>query len=73
MTINKQQIALVLSSGGAKGYAHIGVIRALEESGARITLVAGTSMGAPVGVLYAVGKPDNEEYNQYLKVMQEAD
>lgn len=58
MNHNKQNIALVLSSGGAKGYAHIGVIRALEESGARITSVAGTSMGALVGGLYAAGKLD---------------
>lgn len=58
MTNNKQNIALVLSSGGAKGYAHIGVIRALEESGARITSIAGTSMGALVGGLYAAGKLD---------------
>lgn len=58
MIYSRQNIALVLSSGGAKGYAHIGVIRALEESGARITFIAGTSMGALVGGLYAAGKLD---------------
>lgn len=50
------KIALVLSAGGAKGYAHIGVIRAIEKSGATITSIAGTSMGALVGGLYAAGK-----------------
>ena len=51
-------IALVLSSGGAKGYAHIGVIKAIEEMGYTISSVAGTSMGALVGGLYAAGKLD---------------
>lgn len=54
MQTNK--IALVLGAGGAKGYAHIGAIRAIEESGATITSIAGTSMGALVGGLYAAGK-----------------
>lgn len=53
---NNSKVALALSSGGAKGYAHIGVIRAIEECGAKITSIAGTSMGALVGGLYAAGK-----------------
>lgn len=53
--INKSA-ALVLGSGGAKGYAHIGAIKAIEESGYTITSIAGTSMGALVGGLYAAGK-----------------
>lgn len=48
MNIPKLPISLVLSSGGAKGYAHIGAIKAIEESGYIITSIAGTSMGALV-------------------------
>lgn len=50
-----QQVGLVLSGGGAKGCTHIGVIRALEEEGIPIDYVAGTSMGAIVSSLYAMG------------------
>lgn len=53
-----KKIALVLSSGGAKGYAHIGAIKAIEEKGYEITSIAGTSMGALIGGLYAAGKLD---------------
>ena len=49
-------MALVLGSGGARGLAHIGVIRALEAAGARIETVSGSSMGALVGGIYATGK-----------------
>lgn len=66
-TPQPQDIALVLSAGGAKGYAHIGVIKALEESGNRITSIAGTSMGALVGGLYAAGKL--EEAFEWLKTL----
>lgn len=55
---NQTKVALALSSGGAKGYAHIGVIKAIEETGAQITSIAGCSMGAMVGGLYAAGKLD---------------
>ena len=47
--------ALVLSGGGAKGIAHIGVLRALDSLGVRPDLVVGTSMGAIIGALYASG------------------
>ncbi|MES2123446.1 MAG: patatin-like phospholipase family protein [Gemmatimonadota bacterium] len=47
--------ALVLSGGGAKGFAHIGVIKALDAAGVRPDLVVGTSMGAVIGALYASG------------------
>lgn len=53
---HKKQVALVLSSGGARGYAHIGAIKALEERGYEITSVAGASMGALVGGVYCAGK-----------------
>ena len=51
-------IALVLGSGGARGLAHIGAIRALEEKGFSIDCIAGSSMGALVGGMYAAGKLD---------------
>lgn len=54
-TPHKQDVALVLASGGAKGFAHIGAIEALEENGYRITSLAGTSMGALIGGIYAAG------------------
>lgn len=53
---DKQKVALVLSSGGARGFVHIGAIEALEEAGFEITSVAGTSMGALIGGMYAAGK-----------------
>lgn len=49
------KIGLVLSGGAARGLAHIGVLKALEEQGVRIDAIAGTSMGAVVGGLYASG------------------
>lgn len=60
--IFSQKVALVLSGGGAKGAAHIGVIRALEEQQIPIDYVVGTSIGAIVGALYAIGyTPDEME------------
>lgn len=52
----KKNIALVLSSGGARGFAHIGAIKVLERKGYNITSVAGTSMGALIGGIYASGR-----------------
>jgi NTE family protein len=49
------RVAIVLSGGGAKGLAHIGVLRVLEEAGLSPQIVTGTSMGALVGGLYAIG------------------
>jgi NTE family protein len=54
------RIGLVLSGGGARGLAHIGVIRALEERNIKIHAITGTSMGAIVGALYASGKTTDE-------------
>jgi NTE family protein len=48
-------IGLALSSGGAKGFAHIGVIQVLEENDIEVDVIAGSSMGAYVGALYAFG------------------
>jgi NTE family protein len=49
------KVGLVLSGGGAKGLAHIGALKAIEEAGVRIDYIGGTSMGAIVGALYASG------------------
>lgn len=51
----RPRFALVLSGGGAKGLAQIGVLKALEEAGLRPDLIVGTSMGAIIGTLYAAG------------------
>lgn len=52
----KPVVALVLGSGGARGYAHIGVIEALEQQGIRPDFIVGTSAGSIVGSIYASGK-----------------
>ncbi len=57
---DRPKVGLVLSGGGAKGIAHIGVLKALEESGIRPDYIAGTSMGAIVGGLYAIGYSADE-------------
>ncbi|WP_373057357.1 patatin-like phospholipase family protein [Zunongwangia sp. H14] len=54
------KVGLVLSGGGAKGLAHIGVLKVLEEAGVRIDYIGGTSMGAIIGGLYASGYTANE-------------
>ncbi|MCD8166168.1 MAG: patatin-like phospholipase family protein [Bacteroides sp.] len=55
-----QKVGLVLSGGGAKGLTHVGIIRALEENNIPIDYVTGTSMGAIVGSLYAMGYSPDE-------------
>ncbi|MCV6629528.1 MAG: patatin-like phospholipase family protein [Flavobacteriaceae bacterium] len=52
---DKPKVGLVLSGGGAKGFAHIGALKIIEEAGVEVDYVAGTSMGAIVGALYASG------------------
>ena len=79
--LKAQRVGLVLSGGGAKGLTHIGVIRALEESGIPIDYVTGTSMGAVIGSLYAMGySPDDmvelissEEFKRWYTGQVEAD
>jgi len=53
--IGRCRVGLALSSGGAKGLAHIGVLQVLEENGLEVDVVAGTSMGAYIGALWAFG------------------
>jgi NTE family protein len=55
------RVGLALGSGSARGWAHIGVIRALEEAGVRPDLVCGTSIGSLVGAAYAAGELDRLE------------
>ena len=52
----RKKVGLALSSGAARGLAHVGVLEALEENGIPIDLIAGTSIGAIVGAFYAAGK-----------------
>lgn len=62
---------MVLSSGGARGFAHIGAIKVLERNGFTITSVAGTSMGALVGGVYASGRlKEFEEWVSGLDIME---
>ena len=63
------KIALVLGGGGLKGFAHIGVIRALQELGIEPTVIAGTSIGALIGAAYARGMkvPEMEDRARALK------
>lgn len=60
MQSDKPIIALALGSGGDRGFAHIGVIKALEANDIRIDIVAGTSAGSVVGALYAGGYKGEE-------------
>jgi len=61
-----QKVGLVLSGGGAKGAAHLGVIKALEENNIPIDYVTGTSIGAIVGAMYASGWTPDEVLNLML-------
>lgn len=62
-----QPIALALGGGSARGWAHIGVLRALDEAGITISMIAGTSIGALVGGCYLAGKLDElEEFARSL-------
>ena len=54
-TVGRKKVAVVLSGGGAKGMAHIGVLKVLEKAGIPVDIVTGTSMGSIIGGLYAIG------------------
>lgn len=56
----RPKVALVLSGGGAKGFAHIGVLKVLEEEGIPVDLIVGTSMGSLVGGIYSLGYNSSE-------------
>ena len=53
-----KKVGLALGSGATRGWSHIGVIRALTEAGIHVDCVAGASIGALVGAIYAAGKID---------------
>ncbi|WP_080902578.1 patatin-like phospholipase family protein [Parabacteroides sp. Marseille-P3160] len=67
VTGQRKKVGLVLGGGGAKGVAHIGVLKVLEEAGIPIDYIAGTSMGAIVGGLYAIGY-DAEAIDSLVRV-----
>lgn len=71
MNLKNKKVHLVLASGGARGVSHIGVIEELEADGNEIVEVAGCSMGAVVGGLFAAGKL--REYKDWLIELQRAD
>ena len=64
----KPKIGLTLSGGGAKGLAHIGILKAIDSAGLKIDYITGTSMGAILGALYAVGY-SGKEIEQICKNM----
>jgi NTE family protein len=68
---NIKTVSLVLGSGGARGLAHIGVIHWLEENNFKIRSIAGCSIGALIGGLYAAGKLD--EYEQWMRSITKVD
>ncbi len=59
-TTQRAKIGLVLSGGGARGFAHIGVLKVLEENNVPIDYIVGTSMGSIIGGLYAIGLTPDE-------------
>src|SRR5690349_5434882 len=51
----RPKIGVTLSGGGAKGLAHIGILKAIDSAGLKVDIVTGTSMGSIIGALYAIG------------------
>ena len=68
---NKKTVSLILGSGGARGLAHIGVIRWLEESGFEIKSISGCSIGSLIGGVYAAGKLD--ELSEWMIALNKTD
>lgn len=71
MSSNKKTVSLVLGSGGARGLAHIGVIRWLEEHNYEIKSISGCSIGALIGGIYAIGALD--EFEQWVRAITRSD
>lgn len=71
MNKTPESISLVLGSGGARGHAHIGVIRAIEERKLSIRSISGASMGAVIGGIYAAGELDT--YNKWAMNLRKSD
>ncbi|MGY6553809.1 MAG: patatin-like phospholipase family protein [Wenzhouxiangella sp.] len=70
-SLDGKTVSLVLGSGGARGLAHIGAIRVLEKAGVKIEAIAGSSMGALVGGIYAAGKL--KIYEEWVCSMEQAE
>jgi NTE family protein len=66
-----KRVALVLGAGGARGLAHVGVIQAIEARGYEVAGIAGASMGALVGGIYAAGRL--EEYSEWARGLERGD
>lgn len=71
MNVASRTVSLVLGSGGARGHAHLGVIRAIEERGFEIRNIAGTSMGSVIGGIYAAGELDT--YLHWARSLRKSD
>ena len=70
-SLSGKTVSLVLGSGGARGLAHIGAIRMLEDAGVKIEAIAGSSMGALVGGIFAAGKLD--AYEEWVCGLEQTD
>ncbi|MDE1999807.1 MAG: patatin-like phospholipase family protein, partial [Burkholderiales bacterium] len=68
MRVVRPKIGLVLSGGGARGLAHVGVLKVLERERIPVDVIAGTSMGAIVGGLYAAGLSAEQIEAEVLKL-----
>ncbi|MCL2651685.1 MAG: patatin-like phospholipase family protein [Candidatus Azobacteroides sp.] len=66
LSVYPQKVGLVLSGGGAKGAVHLGIIKALEENNIPIDYISGTSIGAVIGSLYAMGYTPDEILDLFL-------
>ncbi len=71
MMTESKTVSLILGAGGARGMAHIGVIRWLEEHDFQIKSISGSSMGALVGAIYACGKLD--DFTEWLRALDKLD
>jgi NTE family protein len=69
--LSNKTVSLVLGSGGARGLAHIGAIREIEKTGVEIKAIAGCSMGALVGGIYAAGRLD--AYEEWVRGLEQSD
>ena len=63
ISMARPRVAVVLSGGGAKGTAHIGALKVIEEAGVPIDMIVGTSMGSIIGGLYAIGPNSSTVYS----------
>jgi len=73
MKTKRKKIGLALGSGGLKGFAHVGVIKVLEENNIPIDFIAGSSIGALVGGLYAANKDIKQLEEIILQLMLKRD